>query len=116
MLLDPAGTANISRHERADGSQGDGRDGKRGEDLDKGKSGAPVQILLGGRLQGGPALKGRWLEQPQFPLLAKRCGLRSPRRAARGKSCRRRTFQMEGTGLPSRWHVRRIDGRGSHER
>jgi len=62
MLDDPPGTANIPRHERSDGSQADGRDGKRNKDFNEGKSRAPVQVFRG-RL----TLKGRWLEQPLFP-------------------------------------------------
>jgi hypothetical protein len=66
MLRDPSGTAKISRHERADGSQADGRDGKRNEDLDERKSRAPVQVYPGRQV-----LKGCWLEQPLLPPSAK---------------------------------------------
>ena len=64
MLLDPPRTANISRHEQPDGSQGDGRDGKRNQGLDEGEPRAGVSVLTG-------ALKRHCLEQFRPPPSAK---------------------------------------------
>lgn len=63
MLLDPSGTANISRHEQPDGSQGDGRDGERNQGLDEGETRSGVSGLT-------RPFKRHCLEQFRPPLSA----------------------------------------------